>query len=359
MDAPKDAAQPGAFVAPRTFKELYDDAQRGGASPADARLTVMETIGRMNPEQLQTLLTAEANNPDFFRRMRFDFQFAARRFAEIAPQMAAQLWLQNASLRFQSETLLGPWAKREPRAFLTWTLTLPADSQRATASVLGAIAKVSPEEFAALAPLIADTPSAAPAARAAIQTLIAAAAPGSDPAPAILYAKALPEGAARTAALSQLAQWPGIQLKEHPDITAAIAALPREDAIRIGRELEKSAADLPPGYARNTAFAASLRQQAEKDAPGALARIESLAGTPDYAAAVRGYVDATASKDPAAAAGWALGIDASVPGQRMAALERVAREMFAKNPDEARAWVEKAPLSDAEYAQLTGRQRAR
>jgi len=358
-DAPKNAAQPGAFIAPRTLKELYDEAQRSGVSPADARLTVMETIGRMNPEQLQTLLTAEANNPDFFRRMRFDFQFAARRFAEIAPQMAAQLWLQNASLRFQSETLLGPWAKREPRAFLTWTLTLPADSQRATASVVGAIAKVSPEDFAAIAPLIADTPSAGPAARAAIQTLIDAASPGADPASAILYAKALPEGAARVAALSQLAQWPGINLKEHPDITGAISALPREDAIRMGRELEKSAADLPPGYARNAAFAASLRQQAEKDAPAALARLQSLAGTPDSAAAVRGYVDATAAKDPAAAAEWALGIDASVPGQRMAALERVAREMFAKNPDEARAWVEKAPLSDAEYTQLTGRQRAR
>jgi hypothetical protein len=78
-DAPKPVAQPSAFTAPRTLKELYDEAQRSGVSPADARLTVMETIGRMNPEQLQTLLTAEANNPDFFRRMRFDFQFAARR----------------------------------------------------------------------------------------------------------------------------------------------------------------------------------------------------------------------------------------------------------------------------------------
>jgi hypothetical protein len=70
-------------------------------------------------------------------------------------------------------------------------------------------------------------------------------------------------------------------------------------------------------------------------------------------------VDATASKDPAAAAEWALKIDPSAPAQRAAALERVAREMFLKNPDDARAWAEKAPLSDAEYAQLTGRQRQR
>ena len=351
--------QADPFVAPRTLKELYDAIQRDSGSPADARLAVMETIGRMNPEQLETLLTAEANNPDFFRRMRFDFQFAARRFAEIAPQMAAQLWLQNASLRFQADTLLGVWAKREPRAFVTWILALPADSQRATASVVGGIAKSSPEDFAAVAPLIADTPSAPTAARAAMQSMIASASAGADPGGAIRYAESLPAGPTRNAALAQLAQWPGIDLKQHPEISESIASLPREDAIRLGRDLGKNAADLPAGFARDAAFAASVRYQAEKDFPAATTRMESLVGTPDYAAAARGFVDATASKDPAAAAEWALKIDPSAPAQRAAALERVAREMFLKNPDDARAWAEKAPLSDAEYAQLTGRQRQR
>ena len=353
------AKQSDTFVAPRTLKELYDGIQRDSGSPADARLAVMETIGRMNPEQLQTLLSAEANNPDFFRRLRFDFQFAARRFAEIAPQMAAQLWLQNASLRFQADTLLGVWARREPRAFVTWILALPADSQRATASVVGSIAKSSPEDFAAVAPLIANTPSATTAARAAMQSMIASASAGADPSGAIRYAESLPAGPTRDAALSQLAQWPGIDLKQHPEISESIASLPREDAMRLGRDLEKNAADLPAGVARDAAFAASVRRQAEKDSAAATTRMESLVGTPDYPAAARGFVDATASKDPAAAAEWALKIDPSAPAQRAAALERVAREMFSKNPDDARAWVEKAPLSEAEYAQLTGRQRQR
>ena len=357
--AEQPAKQSDTFVAPRTLKELYDGIQRDSGSSADARLAVMETIGRMNPDQLQTLLSAEANNPDFFRRMRFDFQFAARRFAEIAPQMAAQLWLQNASLRFQADTLLGGWSKREPRAFVAWILTLPADSQRATASVVGSIAKYSPEDFAAVAPLIADTPSAPTAARAAMQSMIESASAGADPVGAIRYAEALPAGPTRIAALAQLAQWPGIDLKEHPEIFDSIAALPREDAIRLGLDLEKSASDLPAGFARDAAFAASTRHQAEKDLAAATTRMESLVGTPDYAAAARGYVDATASRDPLAAAEWALKIDSSATAQRGAALERVAREMFAKTPDEARAWVEKAPLTDAEYAQLTGRQRKR
>lgn len=357
--AERAVKQSDTFVAPRTLNELYEGIQRDGGSPADVRLAVMEKIGRMNPDQLQTLLTAEANNPDFFRRMRFDFQFAARRFAEIAPQMAAQLWLQNASLRFQADTLLGGFAKREPRAFVTWILTLPADSQRATASVVGSIAKYSPEEFAAIAPLIADTPSAATAARAAMQSMIASASSGADPSGAIRYAESLPAGPTRIAALAQLAQWPGIDLKEHPQISESIASLPREDAIRLGRDLEKNAADLPAGVARDAAFAASVRHQAEKDFAAATARMESLVGTPDYAAAARGYVDATASKDPLAAAECAFKIDPKATVQRAAALERVAREMFSKNPDEARAWVEKAPLTDDEYAQLTGRKRQR
>lgn len=63
--AEQPAKQSDTFVAPRTLKDLYDGIQRDSGSPADARLAVMETIGRMNPEQLETLLSAEANNPDF------------------------------------------------------------------------------------------------------------------------------------------------------------------------------------------------------------------------------------------------------------------------------------------------------
>ena len=102
-----------------------------------------------------------------------------------------------------------------------------------------------------------------------------------------------------------------------------------------------------------------MREQADKDPAGAAKRLDALSGTPDYAAAVRGFVEQTARKDPGAAAEWALTIPASSPLQRISALERVASAWFKAAPDDARAWVDKAALSDTEYFQLTGRSRNR
>jgi hypothetical protein len=65
-------------------------------------------------------------------------------------------------------------------------------------------------------------------------------------------------------------------------------------------------------------------------------------------------VEATASKDPAAALEWALTIP-QTGNQRSAALEKAAVEYFRRSPEEALKWVETAPLSPEEYLMLTGR----
>jgi hypothetical protein len=41
----------------------------------------------------------------------------------------------------------------------------------------------------------------------------------------------------------------------------------------------------------------------------------------------------------------------------MAALERVAREFAERNPEEAKKWLNTAPLSDREYLILSGKPR--
>jgi hypothetical protein len=92
---------------------------------------------------------------------------------------------------------------------------------------------------------------------------------------------------------------------------------------------------------------------AEKDPKSAAKKVEALAGSADYPAAVRGFVEATAAKDPAAAADWALSIGLQ-GGQRAAALEKAVAEYFRQKPDEARKWVASAPLSAEEYFLLTG-----
>jgi hypothetical protein len=68
---------------------------------------------------------------------------------------------------------------------------------------------------------------------------------------------------------------------------------------------------------------------------------------------VRGFVEATAKKDPAAALAWALSIGPQ-GGQRTAALEKAAVEYFRQKPNEARKWVTTASLSAEEYFLLTG-----
>lgn len=354
-------------ASPRSFREIEMTVRKSGKSPNEMRLSLMETLGRMKPEQLVDLLSAESDSSAF---MRFDFQFAAKRLAELAPERAAELWSKTPSLRFQSESLLGEWARKEPRAFASWTLSLPKDAQRAAANALGDIASRSPDQFAAIAPLIANSPGAAAAARKAIDAL--ATTPGSTS--ALDFAKSLPEGIMRTTALANIARMPGMNPAEHPEIVNAIASLPPEDAARLGRDLEERSRDresaskaisaLPQGPALDAALTSNFRRNAEQDAAKAAANLEQMKTLSTYPAAVRGFVEATASKDPAAAAEWALSItpsanDPSASALRVAALERVARELAERNPEEARKWLNTAPVTDREYFILSGKERAK
>jgi hypothetical protein len=286
-----------------------------------------------------------------------DHVFAVRRLAELNPERAANLWARNGEFRTQPDLFLKDWAKKDPAAFLSWSLNQSQDVQKAGASVLGDLAKESPQQFAEMAAQLNASPAGTAAARSAIRGLREA--EKDNPGKVLEYARALPEGRVRNAALVELLNWPEAKAASDPAVLEALTQLGPEDAKRLGRELVKVAAELPAGAARESAFAASFRQQAGKDATAAAHALDGLAGTGDYAAAVRGFVEETARKDPAGAAEWALSIPESAPLQRMSALERLASAWFESSPDEARAWVENARLTDAEYFKLTGRQRQR
>jgi hypothetical protein len=363
--SPASGPTPGettpAPASPKSILEITRHLADQGLSPAEARLRFMETIASLKAEELAGLLLREAANSDFFRLSRFEFQFIAERLSEIAPQRAAELWLSNASLRFQTGALLQPWASRDPNAFLAWSLSLPPDSQQATGSVLGRIAKTAPEQFTSLAPQIAASPAAIPAARASIQALAEQGNDSSRQDPALSLARSLPEGPMRNTALAELAKWPGID-PATPEIAAAIASLPRTEAQRLGRDLGSKAEQLPEGPARQSAYAASLRQLTAKNPQAAVEKLNALSGQPDYASAVQGFVEETARKDPKSALQWTLSIPSQNPAdasQRLRALERTARAWMQVNPEEARAWVENAPLSNQEFFTLTGRNRSR
>ena len=140
----------------------------------------------------------------------------------------------------------------------------------------------------------------------------------------------------------------------HPEVAAALAQLSPAEARRYAQQVNPEA--LPPSPLRESAYANQLAKAAQKDPQAAAKRVDALSKTADYPAAVRGFVEATAAKDPAAAVEWALTIGVT-GAQRTAALEKAATEYFRLKPADARKWVEKAPLTAEEYQTLTGRTR--
>lgn len=342
-----------------TGPSLADQIPQASASEASQRI-LERWIGRAGlahakPDELEAIITGASTS--LFTQKDRDYQFAVRRLAELDPERAANLWAGSAYFRMQSDLFLGDWAKKDPAAFGTWMLSQTPDTQRASASILGNQAQVDPDKFAQLANSLASSPAGPIAVRSAIQGMRDQT--NNDHEKVLAYANNLPAGPIRDAALVETLKGQQSGAAPSPEALAALGRIEPEDARRVGRELAKVAEVLPEGAARESAYASSLREQADKDPAGAAKRLESLSGTPDYAAAVRGFVEQTARKDPGAAAEWALTIPASSPLQRISALERVASAWFKAAPDDARAWVEKAALTDTEYFQLTGRNRTR
>ena len=325
-------------------------------SPADLKLSFMEAVNQFSAEELAEQLSREAESTNLFRTVQADFEYAARRLSEIAPEKAAELWLKRKGGLLGGEALLAPWANQHPEAFVAWTLGLPADAQKAAAGVLGELARQNPEQFAALASQLAQSPGGVAGARGAIRGISQGEGNAQDPAAALAYAKSLPDGPMRSAALAETAQVYGlarVSLAANPDVREALAALGPAEARNVGKQFAAAADKLPQGPVRESAFAAQVAMTAQKDLKAAAKKVEALSGSADYPAAVRGFVEATAAKDPAAALDWALSIGPQ-GGQRTAALEKAAAEYFRQKPNEARKWVTTASLSAEEYFLLTG-----
>ena len=350
--APRHAQDLGA-IPKGSLREMAAACEKAG-SPAETRLALMEAISLLKPDELQAMLAKETSGTDFYRSSRFDFQFAAKRLSEVAPEKAAALWLNARATHFNIDVLLGPWAKKDPQAFASWSAGLAPDAQRAVGQTMAKTAAEQPEQFLGLVPQLAQSPAGILGARGAISGLIAKAGKGDDPASAIAYAQALPVGPARSAALAELARWPGLDIAAHPEVAAALAQLSPSEARRYVQQVNPEA--LPPSALRESAYANQLAKAAQKDPQAAAKKVDALSNTADYPAAVRGFVEATAAKDPAAAVEWALTIGVT-GAQRSAALEKAATEYFRLKPADARKWVEKAALTPEEYQMLTGRTR--
>lgn len=322
-----------------------------------SRWIKIPSVANATPDDLEALIrNTNGNSKDQAK------DFAFRRLAELDPKRAADLWAENRDYKggFEAVTTsqnLAGWAEKDPEAFAQWTLGQRPEVQQRSRYALESFGRNSPERFAAIAPVLAETPAAKYAAGAAIDGMKMKDKNSGET--ALAYAQSLPAGPCRDGALVAMLTWPDARPEEKPEILATLSRMDPDEARRLGDKLGKIVGALPAGAARESAFTAALRDEAGRDAAAAAKRLEGLSGSPDYAAAVRGFVEKTASKDPSAAAEWALTIPADSPQQRSSTLEKVASTWFKANPDAARAWVENASLSDAEYFQLTGRDRNR
>jgi hypothetical protein len=348
----------GASVIPKTAKslaEIVKEARQTTGSSSEAKLKIMDEIARLDTSALVELIRSATDSQSFFKGPSFEFQFAVNRLVELRPMDAAGLWVENQGLRVFAPLFLTGWTKKDPQAFASWVMTQTFEIQKAAAPSIGSLAKDEPDKFAELAPQLLQSPVARVGAQNAIAGMLER--EGGAPEKALAYARVLPEGEVRNAALVELLKLTDSKLLTNTDVAAALGQVTPEEGYRLGRNLVKSAEQLPPGITRQSAFATALREDSNKDPAAAARRLESLAGTVDYAPAVLGFVEAVAPKDPAVAAEWALSINPSDPIQRSATLQRAASSWFKADPEAARAWVEKAPLTDKEFFMLTGRTR--
>ncbi len=334
------------------------EAKKSSASSySEARLFMMESLSGLSTDELVAYVETALNATSFASKLESDYLFAVKRLVEVDPRRAADLWAGHSTARMSGDLFLGEWVKKDPQAFADWNAAQTASVQNASRLAIGQWAGRSPEQLAGVASQLSQSEGAPEGARRAVAGMLEKDKSAVDA--AYEYAQALPAGAMRNAALLELLKNAGSAALTRQGMAEALSGLDREEAGRIARNLASIAADLPAGAARQSAFAHALGEQAKGDAAAAAQRLDGLAGSSDYPAAVRGFVEATAAKDPAAAAEWALSISSVESVQRCAALEKVASAWFKANPEAARAWVEGAALSDTEYFQLTGRTRAR
>ncbi len=348
------------ITAPESLDAIHAAAS-AVATPAESRVLVLEAISRLSARQIEGLIGKHLERPDFERLIRYDFQTAMRRLGELSPQRAAEIWLasplKTVALRRHLGALLEPWVQKSPRDFVSWHVMQSDEAQRAMASVLGQFAFNQPDQFLELAESLSNSPAGTIAARRAIESLrIKKDNKSPDVQVALEYARKLPEGRVRSAALVALTDWPGVDIVAEPDLQVALATLPFAARETKAAQWMEKAEKLKAGPLRNAAIAAAMEAEASKDGSNALKRLKASGGSLDYPAAARGYVEAVAERDPAGA----LEICLTIPKgdeQRTIALDGAVGQFFRKKPDHARKWVEQAALTDEEYFRLTGRKK--
>jgi hypothetical protein len=358
-----DASGKSAHPSVASLRSLHESLSQRGLPAADLRLALMESLNRLTGEELSRLLEDDLNE---FDTPSWEWTYAARRLSELEPQRAAELCLKTGNfepmLVLRDAALLDGWAERNTQAFLSWALALPKELQTAPSYAMARWISVRPEEFAVQAPRMVHSPIGRLAAYSAIHGLLGEKIPAEKElqgrllSTAFDFVQSLPVGPLQSAALAALASQKGIDWMAHSERLKAFQLL-IEDAPIAGMGLKDVADALPPGPVREHAQRARFAETGKASLEQAAQNLKLLIGTADYAPATRGFVDTLALANPKDAVQWALTIRPQDGVYRAAALEKAVREFYEQQPEEALEWLKTAPLSPADYFQLTGRDR--
>jgi hypothetical protein len=323
-----------------------------------ARVSACEKIASMNQSQLLQFLGEALRDEFSFKLLRFDFQYAFQRLAEIAPTEGAEL-LVKSDFPFLGFSFFTHWAARDSERFLDWLRREPGANAPA-ARVVQNIASHSPELAAELAHQLKDLPHRVDGGNLMEGFL-------SEQNPlgkrgwkeGLNYIEKLPEGPVRDAALARLSVEKDFPLADRPDALQALARISGAEAWRAGGNLADKYQLLPPSEVRTVAIGRWIYYVADSGSDSDAAEtLQRLTG-PEYAAGVRGFIQSkAANEDPKAAAQWALSIPPELGNERLYALHDLLRKWSAQEPEEAAQWIQTAPVSDTEYFRLTGKKRS-
>lgn len=361
---------------PASFDNLWDRVNpHGGYAEKDVRM--LERILRMNADELEDLLTNEKSRVSTGRCGSPWIRAASLRLGEIAPQRATALWSRvcekHAGLAGNQEWLglVEHWKQATPARFWAWFRDLPLYLKHSVPpGVLSGL--LDPGLHRSLADSVGGSDAWNHFAgmiafgRNEFENGGRLSEKEMENLPKALdYANSMPSQQSRDGVLQAIANMlAGSEegrrhIREHPDLQAALAKEIRGSPVWLqfsAIAFKGQTEGVSDPALREAILDYGFRQDAHKDPEKAAQRLDALAGTGDYPAAVRGFVEGASRKDPAAALEWALTIPEG-DSQRMEALENAARALYKKAPEEARRWVETAPLSAAEYRRLTGRDR--
>ena len=266
-----------------------------------------DTPGDQHGVSMQTIAAAERLTPEERERCLASLD-------RLPPNLREQL----------TGTLLGAWAKDDPRPAAEWAVThaKPEDSE-------------APESRRVEWPF---------------HTWLRA-----DEAAALAWCARLPASPLRDDLTNGAAAW----LANAGNIAAAVSLLrPRDGekssyaiaAIAVARAKDDPAAaaawidSLPPDTDTGGAVGALVEKWAGREAAGAASWVEAQPAGPRREAALQAYTRAAAELDPAAAGEWAAAI--ADPKARTKAAEYIFRQWTSRDPTAARAWLRALPGVD-------------